>query len=69
MSKVGQLNPTKRFGVSEEIANAVLFLAGDESSYVNGISLPVDGGLSSSHPVVPGKMQYASCFTRSLAMH
>ncbi|THH19947.1 hypothetical protein EW146_g1319 [Bondarzewia mesenterica] len=54
-AKIGQLNPTGRFGVAEEVAQAALFLASDDSSYVNGQILAVDGGLSASIPVVPGK--------------
>ena len=54
--KIGQLNPLRRHGVPEEIAHAALFLASDEASYVNGQALPVDGGLSSSLPVVLPKM-------------
>jgi NAD(P)-dependent dehydrogenase (short-subunit alcohol dehydrogenase family) len=40
--KIGQLNPLKRGGVADEVARAVLFLASDEASYVNGQAIPVD---------------------------
>ena len=48
--KIGHLNPMKRGGEPIEIANAALFLASDEASYINGQAIVVDGGLSSSHP-------------------
>jgi NAD(P)-dependent dehydrogenase (short-subunit alcohol dehydrogenase family) len=48
--KIGQLNPLQRAGVPAEIAAMALFLASDESSYVNGQAFPVDGGLSSTLP-------------------
>jgi len=50
--RIGQLNPLQRNGEPEEIAQTALFLASDAASYVNGQAIAVDGGLSSSHPVV-----------------
>lgn len=53
--KLGQLNPLRRYALPAEAAAAALFLLSDDASYVNGQALAVDGGLSSSHPTVPGK--------------
>ena len=36
--------PAKRMGTTEDIANAYLFLASDESSYINGHCISVNGG-------------------------
>jgi len=38
--------PVGRMGRSEELANAALFLASDESSFITGMDLAVDGGMS-----------------------
>lgn len=41
-----QLHPMGRIGSIEEVARAVAFLAGDASSFVTGIAMPVDGGMT-----------------------
>jgi NAD(P)-dependent dehydrogenase (short-subunit alcohol dehydrogenase family) len=41
--------PPGRFARAEEMANAALFLASDESSYVNGSTFLVDGGITSAY--------------------
>jgi NAD(P)-dependent dehydrogenase (short-subunit alcohol dehydrogenase family) len=40
--------PLKRIGTPQDIANAALFLASDEASYITGIDLLVDGGYTAS---------------------
>ncbi|MEO4001995.1 SDR family NAD(P)-dependent oxidoreductase [Mesorhizobium sp. CAU 1732] len=49
-SQLGIRNPLRRGGEPDEVAKVALFLFSDLASYVNGQALPVDGGLSSSHP-------------------
>ena len=36
--------PIQRLGTSEDMANAICFLASDEASFITGVVLPVDGG-------------------------
>ena len=45
------LIPAGRVGHVSDIANAAVYLGSDESSYVNGIELLVDGGLAAVYPV------------------
>lgn len=45
-AKIAPWYPLGRVGQPEDIANAALFLASDEASWITGINLPVDGGLT-----------------------
>ncbi len=45
-TKVKEMIPMKRFAHASEIADAVLFLASDKASYITGLTLVVDGGLT-----------------------
>lgn len=40
--------PAARYGLPEEIASAVAYLASEEAGYVNGVVMPVDGGFMAS---------------------
>lgn len=44
--QAGQATPMRRVGRSEEVAAAVVWLCSDASSYITGVTLPIDGGQS-----------------------
>jgi len=48
MEKLGSRCELRRYGRPEEVAQAILFLASDEASYITGQALPVDGGNTAS---------------------
>lgn len=45
MDQITKDIPMKRMGMPDDVANAALFLASDESKYITGIELTIDGGL------------------------
>ena len=51
--------PVPRMGTVDDIAEAALFLASDAASYINGVKLVVDGGMTLGawrHPDIGGNM-------------
>ncbi len=51
VSGLTQQVPLKRLGKPEEIMQVALFLASEDSSYINGTTLVADGGMTGYHPV------------------
>jgi len=52
LARWGERIPLGRVGKPEDVASAALYLASDESSWVTGIELVVDGGVTMSHPPI-----------------
>lgn len=46
LAQINALTPMGRLGQPEEVANAILFLASDDASYITGAELAIDGGYS-----------------------
>jgi NAD(P)-dependent dehydrogenase (short-subunit alcohol dehydrogenase family) len=54
--RLGMLTPMQRPGFVEDMAGVVAFLASDDAAYVDGQLIPIDGGISATHPA--GKFVY-----------
>ncbi len=52
LAQMRMLYPLGRVGEPEDIAAAIAFLASDDAAWITGVTLPVDGGLTGSRPVV-----------------
>ncbi len=52
LARWGERIPLRRVGKPEDVAYAALYLASDESAWVTGIELVVDGGVTISHPPI-----------------
>ncbi len=51
LAKLTALHPLGRLGLPEDIAHAVVFLVSDESSWITGQAIAVDGGFTAGHAV------------------
>jgi NAD(P)-dependent dehydrogenase (short-subunit alcohol dehydrogenase family) len=48
LAALAEAIPMGRVGTPEEVARAVLFLASDQASFITGVGLPVDGGITAA---------------------
>lgn len=53
MAEIAKDIPMQKMGMASDVANAVLFLASDESKYITGIELTVDGGILAGSCAAP----------------
>jgi NAD(P)-dependent dehydrogenase (short-subunit alcohol dehydrogenase family) len=49
---LGRISPLKRVGQAAEVAAAVSFLCAPDATYITGITVNVDGGLTAMHPAI-----------------
>jgi NAD(P)-dependent dehydrogenase (short-subunit alcohol dehydrogenase family) len=56
MAQIAKDIPMQKMGMPDDVANAVLFLASDESKYITGIELNIDGGLLAGAAASPAKV-------------
>jgi meso-butanediol dehydrogenase/(S,S)-butanediol dehydrogenase/diacetyl reductase len=56
---MAEAHPIGRMGTAAEVAEAILFLASDAAAFITGVSLPVDGGIT-SHTGLPDMMTFRS---------
>lgn len=59
MADIARDIPMQEMGTPEDVAKAVLFLASDESRYITGIELTVDGGILAGATATPRKQEEA----------
>jgi 3-oxoacyl-[acyl-carrier protein] reductase len=49
---LARISPLRRVGLAAEVAGAVSFLCGSDATYITGITVNVDGGLTAMHPAI-----------------